>query len=139
MSEEESAREHARNYFRDLVAMILENDAAKKEKIDARARAQIEAVKEQIPGSPGDETLVVFLVSVAFTMAKLMATPVQDVGELMERIFDNNVVAAASLMGVYDLDSKEVPHYDPEAQSPAGPAGDMSPDEYEQFLNRQYL
>lgn len=124
-------------YYRNLVAMIIDNDAEKKKVIDERARAQIANVKQQLP-DVDDNALIVFLISVAFMVAKIMSTPLQEAGELVERIFDNNVVAAAVVMGAYDIDSDEMPLATrPESQEPA--AEPMSPEEFEKFMNRQYL
>jgi hypothetical protein len=126
-------------YYRNLVAKIIDNDAEKKKMIDERVRTQIAMVKQQLPDAD-DNTLIVFLISVAFMIAKIMATPLVEAADLTERIFDNNVIAAAVVMGAYDLDSDEMPqatHHHPESEE--SPIAPMSPEEFEQFTNRQYL
>ena len=131
MGEEDNALDHEREYYRNMVAMIIGGDAEKKKLLDERARAQIETVRKQIPHAD-DESLIIFLVSVAFTMARIMATPFQDVTEIVERMFENNMTAAAAIIGAYDLDSEDLPEV-PESEQ------EMTTEEFETIVNRQYL
>jgi hypothetical protein len=143
MSAKKDFPENDKKYYRNLVAMIINNDADKKKVLDGRARVQIATFKEQLPDAD-DETMVFFLASMAHVVARIMATPLQEVSEMIERIFDTNVVAVASVMDAYDIDSKTVPKYDPPAHDddddPQGAR--MTPEqlaEVEKIINRQYL
>ena len=143
MGDKKDFPESDKKYYRNLVAMILNNDAEKKKVVDGRARVQIATFKEQLPDAD-DETMVFFLASMAHVVARIMAAPMQEVSEMIERIFDTNVIAVASVMDAYDIDSKTVPKYDPPAHDRDDDQGraHMTDDqlaEVEKIINRQYL
>jgi len=72
-------------------------------------------------------------------MAHLMATQVKNVAEVVEATFDGYTVAAAHIMGCYDVDGDEVPAR-PEPDRPAKAERDAAADaELDELTKRQYL
>lgn len=129
-------------HYRQMAAMIIANDRHKKERIDTLARLQLATVKEALPGSD-DEVVVTFLVSVAIVVARVLASPVSDVAELGHQVFDQNMIAAAHVMGAYNFDSADVPVWEePKRPAPEGD-DDETASEVDEVLNlimdRQYL
>jgi hypothetical protein len=116
--------------YREMVAAVFEGDDRIKERVDTRAQAAIVKMRETIPGAT-DDTLTAFAASVAYTMAVLLKTSVQDAGSAMESLFDNYTVAAAILGGAY-TPGESVPN--------PGPLGDAAADFLEDDgLGGQYL
>jgi len=86
--------------------MFINKDPAKKKRLDGNARMQLASVKQTLPDAD-KETLVTFLLSMAFLMSKMLTTPLGEVAEMGHAVFQHNVTAAASVMGIYDFDDPE--------------------------------
>ena len=98
--------EREREHYRQMVALIIDGDPEAKRKLDNLARVQLAAVRQTLPDAD-NETIVTFLASMAFIMARLMATPFGEVSEMVHAVFNNNVTAAAHAMGAYNLDDPD--------------------------------
>lgn len=122
-------------HYRQMAAMIISNDEEKKKRVDRFARLQLATIKAALPGSD-DEVVVTFLVSVAIAVARVLATPLSDVAELVHHIFDQNMIAAAHVMKAYDIESTDVPVWEEPkpAPEPANTEADI-----DHIINRQYL
>lgn len=129
-----------RAHYRNLVAMFINKSQTRKKRLDGNARMQLASVKETLPNADG-ETIVTVLLSMAFLMSKVLTTPVSDVAELGHAIFQHNVTAAASVMGVYDFDDPEdMPVYTEETEAEV--AEELPPDiarKIDDIIQRQYL
>lgn len=124
-------------HYRQMAAMVFNNDPRKKTRIDELAKAQLATVKAALPGAD-DDTVVTFLVSVAIVSARVLSTPLSDVADLVRGVFDNNIIAAAAVMGAYDFDNPDVPVYE-EPKPEADPAADAVAEALDKIIGRQYL
>jgi hypothetical protein len=110
-------------HYRQLAAMILNNDKLKKERLDKFARLQLATVRSVLPGAD-DDIVVTFLVSVAIMVARVLAAPVADAAELGHQVFDQNMIAAAHVMGAYNIDSSDIPLWkEPKPEPEPGDSG----------------
>ena len=129
-----------RAHYRNLVALFINKSQTAKKRLDGHARTQLASVRETLPDAD-KETIVTFLLSMAFLMSKVLTTPVSDVAELGHAVFQHNVTAAASVMGIYDLDDPEdMPVYVPPAED--GDGEEPPPDiqrKIDDIIQRQYL
>ena len=129
-----------REHYRSLVAMFINKDPAKKKRLDGNSRMQLASVKQTLPDAD-KETLVTFLLSMAFLMSKMLTTPLGEVAEMGHAVFQHNVTAAASVMGIYDFDDPEdMPVFD--TDSADLDAEDLPPDiarKIDDIIQRQYL
>lgn len=140
MNNKDPFSQDERDHYRSLVAMFINKDPARKKRLDGQARLQLASVRQTLPDAD-KETLVTFLLSMAFLMSKMLTTPLTDVAELGHAVFQHNVTAAASVMGVYDFDDPEdMPVFDPDMAEPAAEA--LPPDiarKIDDIIQRQYL
>jgi len=139
-----------RKHYREVIALIIEGDAEQKKRVDNAARLQLASLRSAMPNAD-TETLVVFMLSMAAFMAKLMTTPLMALAESVEQVFDNNVVAVAHAVGAYDVDDpSDLPVFDPATASRSAQAAfaegliprKRQPDtekELDDILGRQYL
>jgi hypothetical protein len=103
-------------HYRQMVAMIIDNDPVKKKRVDTMARLQLATVKQAFPDAT-DDTVVTFLASVAVVLARLLATPMGEIAEIARGVFDNNMVAAAHVMGAYDIDGDFIPQQEDQGET----------------------
>jgi hypothetical protein len=96
------------DHYKKMVGIIIDGDEKKKRELDDAARLSVAQAKKSMPGAD-PATLVTFFSSVAFLMAHLMNAQVKHVAEIIEATFDNYTVAAAHVIGAYDVDGSEVP------------------------------
>ncbi len=95
-------------HYENMVGIIIDGDAKKKQELDNVARLSIAQAKVNMP-TADKETLVTFFASISFLMAHLMTAQVKNIAEIVESTFDGYTVAAAHIMGAYDVDGTEVP------------------------------
>lgn len=113
-------------HYKTMVGMIIDGDSKKKREMDDVARLSIAQAKRNMP-TADDETLVTFFASIAFLMAHLMNTPVKSIAEVVESTFDGYTVAAAHIIGAYDIEGGEVPVKRELKQQPDTPSTDANP------------
>jgi hypothetical protein len=123
-----------KDHYSRMVGMIIGGNRNKKAALDSSARLALAAVRASMPGIT-DDMLVAFLASVAVILARILASPLQDAAGVAETVFDNYTLAAASVMGAYDMDSPEVPEYAPPPAQPDG--SDRA--KIDTLMNRAYL
>ena len=112
-------------HYKNMVGVIINGDPKKKRELDDAARLSIAQAKKSMP-TADSETLVTFFSSIAFLMAHLMNTQVKHVADIIEATFDSYTIAAAHVMGVYDVEGTEVPVKRERAKSKA----DTPPDDH---------
>jgi hypothetical protein len=95
-------------HYKAMVGIIINGDTNKKQELDGAARLAIAQAKKSMPTAE-TETLVTFFASIAFMLAHLMTTQVKNIGEVIENTFDSYTVAAAHIMGAYDIEGSEMP------------------------------
>lgn len=120
--------EHELEHYKKMVAVIIDGDQKKKRELDDTARLSIAQAKKSMP-TADRETLVTFFSSIAFLMAHLMTTQVRSIAEVIESTFDSYTVAAAHVMGAYDVDGSEMPVRPEPATGPADAAASSPGDD----------
>lgn len=126
-------KEHYANMARMIIA---DGDEDRRADLNKTARQALASVRASLPQADDDDVLVMYFAGVALIMARLLAAPLQDAAVLAESVFNNYTLAAAAVMGVYEMQSGTVP-------APPDPAPDAAAEEArrmaEELMNRAYL
>lgn len=83
--------------------LIYADRGDRKAEFNQKAAAQIKMMRETLPDLD-DKTVFVIFSSVAYLMSTIMMAPLAKAGPDVEELFDTFTLAAASLIGVVDLD-----------------------------------
>lgn len=129
-------------HYANMVAMLIHDSPERRKKLDTSVKQALKMLRQTMPDA-SDETLVAFCGSVAFLMAKIMHTPMLDMCELIEGVFDNYIAVSAVLMGAYIPEKGDMPKVNPEFINMPGmpdmPRHRDHDDILEDIINRQYL
>ncbi len=117
---------------RRIIGIIMKGDAEKKKHYDVVLDRLVKAMRTAMPAAD-DDLLADFATSVAYVVATLQRTPLQEVGGLMNDLFEGYEVAAAFLAGCYDPKNPEVPDYTQPDLSALG----LDPETLKQFQEFQ--
>ncbi len=93
-----------KQHYRSLAAIVAKSHPSKLAQLNANAKMAIKVMRNSCPDAD-DDTIMAFMGSVCFLMARIMQLPMAEAWEVIEGVFDNYALAIASMIGVYDLDS----------------------------------
>jgi hypothetical protein len=100
--------EETRDYYANLVALIINGDAEKKAKLDVCATKLLTVARTTYP-TLADKTLAGFMSSTAYLVAQTMTLQARDLSDFLEHTFNDYMTVAAVLVGAYNLESTDVP------------------------------
>lgn len=95
-------------YYRKLVGCIIDGEQEERDRLYEVARLAIFTARKEMPRAD-TETLVSFFTSIAYLMAHIMSSQVQDVATMLRNTFNSYTIAAAHLMEAIDMEDDTVP------------------------------
>jgi len=97
-----------REHYRKVAERVIAEQPDKREDLNERAKTVLESLRESVPDA-SDETLTMFLRHLAMLTAALSVMRIDTLVTTLDNTFNSTTLAAANLLGVYDLDDTASP------------------------------
>ena len=97
-----------KDHYRKVAERVVADRPDKREKLNEGAKQVIETLRESVPDA-SEETLIMFLRHLSMMTAAFSVLRIDSLVAALDNTFNSTTLAAANLLGVYDLDDTESP------------------------------
>lgn len=101
-----SPSEKELNYYREVTRLIYLDKTVDRNALHIAAKVVIAEARRHVPEAT-DDTLKIFLASVALLTAHLNNVPVGEISGVLDRTFNSHMIAVASLLDIVNLNENE--------------------------------